>query len=143
MNELFKNISEKFNIFIQKVLHQLIPLQELIYFQFQRILQGKFNSLIGFTNTNKFTTSNPFSHTNHFYEEENIKMDDRTFSESIKCHHNDIVHYIKDNYLIDSQCIKDMNDELLNQVLTHFQFFLGFFQNILCLHSILIDISTR
>lgn len=29
-----------------------------------------------------------------FFEDKQIKIDERTFSEVIKCHHNNIAHYI-------------------------------------------------
>lgn len=34
-----------------------------------------------------------------FLEYNQIKIDKRTFSEAIKCHHHNINHYIYDNYL--------------------------------------------
>ena len=40
-----------------------------------------------------------------FLEDKNIKMDDKTFSEAIKCHHNDIAYYIYNNYLDNSSNI--------------------------------------
>ena len=46
----------------------------------------------------------------YFLEEKNIDIDDRTFSEAIKCHHNDIAYYIYDNYWDNSSIITELSD---------------------------------
>ena len=49
----------------------------------------------------------------HFLEDKNIEFDDKTFSKAIKCHHNEIAHYIFNNYFDSSTKISDLDEDVI------------------------------
>ena len=58
-------------------------------------------------------------------ELKHIKMDDRTFSEAVKCHHNEISNYILQNLLSSSGSINDLDENAILSIYSsdNYEFF--------------------